>query len=155
MQPIQQAITGGEGQGDLRQPYQALVQFYAAFNGRDLRTMAANWDNSSAAVLDNPLGGIKRGWEDISAVYLKIFNGQAKVRVEFFDYTIHEAVDLFYAVRRERGDFALGDERLALAIRTTRVFRRVNGIWKQVHHHGSIDDPQLLERYQKAVLRGT
>jgi ketosteroid isomerase-like protein len=155
MQPIQQAITGGEGQGDLRQPYQALVQFYAAFNGRDLRTMAANWDNSSAAVLDNPLGGIKRGWDEFSAVYLKIFNSPAKVRVEFFDYTIHEAGDLFYAVGRERGEFALGDERLALAIRTTRVFRRVNGIWNQVHHHGSIDDPQLLERYQKAVLRGT
>jgi hypothetical protein len=40
---------------------------------------------------------------------------------------------------------------LALAIRTTRVFRRVEGAWRQVHHHGSMDDPALLRAYQDLV----
>jgi hypothetical protein len=37
-------------------------------------------------------------------------------------------------------------------IRTTRVFKRVNGHWRQMHHHGSFDDPNLLKNYQAAVL---
>jgi ketosteroid isomerase-like protein len=101
--------------------------------------------------MDNPLGGIKRGWEDIRKVYEKIFNGPAEVYVEFYDYTIHESGDIFYAVGRERGCFRLGSERIDLAIRTSRIFRLINSSWKQVHYHGSIEDPQLLEQYQSAV----
>jgi hypothetical protein len=32
-----------------------------------------------------------------------------------------------------------------------RAFRRAGGRWRQVHHHGSIDDPDLLGAYQQAV----
>jgi hypothetical protein len=35
MEPIQRAITGTEDQGSVTTPYQALVQFYDAFNRRD------------------------------------------------------------------------------------------------------------------------
>ena len=31
----------------------------------------------------------------------------------------------------------------------------MDGRWQQVHHHGSIDDPDLLSRYQRAVLGNT
>ena len=41
---------------------------------------------------------------------------------------------------------------IKLAIRTSRIFKRMDNGWKQVHHHGSIEDPQLLEQYQSAVL---
>lgn len=81
----------------------------------------------------------------------RVNSGPARVYVEFYDYTLHASPDLFYAVGRERGDFVRAGERLALAIRTSRVFRRVGGIWRQVHHHGSIDDPELLACYQRAV----
>ena len=36
-------------------------------------------------------------------------------------------------------------------IRISRIFRRVDGRWRQIHHHGSIDDADLLARYQAAV----
>lgn len=49
--------------------------------------MQANWLN--------PLGGVKRGWPEISGVYENIFNGSAKVYVEYFDYTILEGDDFF------------------------------------------------------------
>lgn len=152
MQPSQEAITGKEGQGDLSTPYQALVQFYCAFNSGDMKMMSENWWQSGEIAMDNPLGGIKRGWEAIRPVYEGIFNGPAKVYVEYFDYTIHETSEMFYAVGRERGYFRLGGEEIALAIRTSRIFRRVDGRWKQAHHHGSIDDPQLLAKYQAAVM---
>ena len=52
---------------------------------------------------------------------------------------------------RERGYLERDGRRLDLAIRTSRVFRKLDGRWQQVHHHGSIEDPLLLDRYQKAV----
>lgn len=30
-------------------------------------------------------------------------------------------------------------------------FRLLDGQWRQVHHHGSIDDPALWAAYQQAV----
>jgi ketosteroid isomerase-like protein len=144
-------IPGGEEQGYLTAPLRALAQFYAAFNGRDLEAMSRNWELSDEVAMDNPLGGIKRGWDEIRAVYERLFNGPARVTVEFYDYSLHETPEMFYVVGRERGRFERGEERVELAIRTGRVFRKRNGQWRQVHHHGSIDDPALLKRYQDAV----
>lgn len=151
MHPVQEAITGTEKQKDSSSPYQALVQFYAAFNSGNMQMMSENWAQSDDIAMDNPLGGIKRGWVEIQQVYERIFNGPAKVYVEYFDYTIHETPEMFYAVGRERGYFRLADDELTLAIRTSRIFRKIDNCWKQVHHHGSIEDPQLLARYQSAV----
>jgi ketosteroid isomerase-like protein len=155
MQPIQVPITGTEEISDTTQPTSALVQFYRAFNTRDLRMMAENWEQSEDIAMDNPLGGIKRGWQEIKAVYEHLFSGSAKVYVEYHDYTIHQASEIFYVVGRERGYFRLGEHEVKLAIRTSRIFKKIDGAWKQVHHHGSIDAPELLARYQAAVLGTT
>lgn len=151
MTPVQEPITGNEDQGDLTSPYQALVQFYCAFNHGDLSIMESNWANTGEIAMDNPLGGIKRGWREIQPVYERIFNGPAKVYIEYHDYTIHQTTEMFYTVGRERGYFRLGGKELNLAIRTSRIFRKCDARWRQVHHHGSIDNPNLLERYQSAV----
>ena len=154
MVPIQEAITGREEQGQLISPHHALVQFYCAFNTADLQIMSENWAQSDDTAMDNPLGGIKRGWNEIQSVYEQIFNGPAEVYVEYYDYTIHETTEMFYTIGRERGYFRLDDEEITLAIRTSRIFRKIGGHWKQVHHHGSIEDPKLLSRYQSAVMGG-
>jgi|SRR5579859_1362037 len=148
---IQEPITGEEKRGTLTEPAEALSQFYRALNTRDLALMEQNWDGSDEAVMANPLGGIKRGWPEIREVYRRIFEGRARVRVEFHDYTLTVADDVFWAVGRERGVSETDAGSLPLAIRTSRVFRRVNGRWRQVHHHGSIEDPALLDIYQKSV----
>ena len=152
MNPVQQAITGKEEQGQLSSPFQALVQFYCAFNSGNMQMMSENWAQSDDIAMDNPLGGIKRGWVEIQPVYERIFNGPAEVYVEYYDYTIHETTEMFYAVGREQGYFRLGGEDIALAIRTSRIFHKRDGRWKQVHHHGSIEDPKLLAKYQAAVM---
>jgi ketosteroid isomerase-like protein len=151
-EPIQEPITGREELGDLSRPTQALAEFYRALNARDLSLMARNWDQGGEAVMDNPLGGIRRGWPEIRKIYERLFQAQAAFSFEFYDYTLHQAGDVCYAVGRERGRFESGETKLDLAIRTTRVFRRTDGRWRQVHHHGSIDDPESLKEYQQAVL---
>jgi ketosteroid isomerase-like protein len=146
-------ITGCEEAGNRSRPVQALSEFYRAFNGRDLDLAAQNWETSDVAVMDNPLGGISRGWPAIRAVYEKLFTGPNRVQVEFWDYSIVETTDCFIAIGRERGTLIAPDGRtLELRIRTSRVFRRdSDGQWRQVHHHGSMDDPEVLRAYQSAV----
>ncbi len=151
MTPIQTPITGAEDLASFEGPLAALVGFYRAFNGRDLSLMVENWENSGEASMDNPLGGIKRGWDEIRLVYERIFGGEASVQIQFHDYTLHCMGDVFMAVGRERGTLRKAGMSLDLRIRTSRVFSRGSGGWRQVHHHGSIDDPDLLARYQAAV----
>jgi hypothetical protein len=102
--------------------------------------------------MDNPLGGIKRGWKEIARVYEQIFDSPGGIYVEYHDYTVHPYDEVFYAVGRERGYFQTGERRIDLAIRTSRIFRRVGRFWRQIHHHGSIDDAKRLATYQSAVM---
>jgi hypothetical protein len=154
MRPTQISVTGEEAQNDLSRPEQALAQFYRAFNSRDLALMKENWLQSDDASMDNPLGGVKRGWAEIETVYRNVFESSVRVVVEFYDYTLHSSDGFFYVVGRERGTLRMPDGlQLELKIRTSRLFRNVGNVWKQVHHHGSIDDPELLNKYQSLVLK--
>ena len=154
--PIQTPVTGSEDLGDHTRPIQALAQFYRALNSRDIAMMQAHWENSPEAAMDNPLGGIRRGWAEIRTLYEKLFASKSTFNFEFYDYTLHESNDIFYVVGRERGSLEISGRKLNLAIRTSRVFRRgADGNWHQVHHHGSIDDPKMLAAYQEAVLGRT
>lgn len=71
--------------------------------------------------------------------------------VEFYDYTLHQFGEVFYVVGRECGHVSTRGMRLDMKIRTTRVFRFDGTRWRQVHHHGSIEDSQLLAAYQGLV----
>jgi len=110
------------------------------------------WLNTDEASMNNPVGGIMRGWKNIESVYDKIFNGKAKVFVEFYDFTFHSTENMFLVTGRERGFFENGNLKIDLAIRTSRVFIKENGVWKHIQHHGSIDNPELLKKYQDAIL---
>lgn len=149
--PVQDAITGREPQSDLAEPLQALAQFYRALNARDMSLMEQNWDNTDQAAMDNPLGGIKRGWAEIKPVYERLFRVDGSYHFEFYDYTLHRFGDVFYVVGRERGQVSKPGTELDMKIRTTRLFRFDGKRWRQVHHHGSIEDPQLLAAYQAAT----
>lgn len=113
--------------------------------------MEQNWDNTEQAAMDNPLCGIKRGWTEIKPVYERLFRVGGSYHFEFYDYTLHQFGEIFYVVGRERGRVSARNQELEMKIRTTRVFRFDGSRWLQVHHHGSIDDPQLLAAYQGLV----
>lgn len=152
MQP--EVITGTEELPSPDAALEKLVAFYRAFNQADMKLMQQNWAQSSEASMSNPLGGVKRGWQEIEAVYERIFDGPAEVYVEYYDYSLHQTDDMFTVVGRERGYFKLGNKQLELAIRTSRIYRQCDGQWRQLHHHGSIDMPENLAIYQAAVLNG-
>lgn len=144
-------MTGREQKALLIPQMKVLSEFYQALNHRDLGLMARNWAQTDEAGMDNPVGGIKRGWDEIRAVYAQVFSRPEPFWFEFHDYSYHQAGEVFYVVGRERGEYRSGQTVLDMAIRTSRIFRLIEGEWRQVHHHGSIDDAELLSQYQRAV----
>lgn len=132
-------------------PLGALTEFYQAFNQQDFNQMATNWLNADSAVMANPLGGIRRGWEDIREVYERIFTGKANVYVEFFDYSITESKGFFQAIGRERGHVKIDQQTLDLSIRTSRLFVWHGSRYCQLHHHGSIDQSSMFNDYQRII----
>ncbi len=133
-------------------PLAALSAFYRGFNGRELEQVRENWAHTDDVVMSNPLGGVRRGWPAIEEVYRRLFHGPAEVYVEFHDFETWISEDMFCVAGRERGWFRRDGEEITLAIRTSRLYQRLGGEWKQIHHHGSMDQPDLLARYQQAVL---
>jgi len=148
---IPKVITGQEIIEDPDHPVSALIAFYKAFNARNAEAAANNWAKKYAVAMSNPIGGIRRNWNAIKDGYDKIMGGEARVYVEYHDFNFHQFDDVFYVEGRERGSIDTGEVQLGLKIRTTRIYKLFDDGWKQVHHHGSMDNPELLQRYQSAL----
>jgi len=149
-------INGKNAQNTMPETIKALTAFYAGFNQRDVETSMKNWAHRDDVVMCNPIGGIRKGWDDILEGYQRIMLGDVQVYVEFYDYQLTESGDMFYVVGRERGHARCCGQQIELAIRTSRVFKKFDdnqsGLgWHQVHHHGSMDDPALLSKYQSLI----
>jgi hypothetical protein len=129
-----------------------LIDFYRAFNAGDLNGLAANWADGDAPSMDNPIGGIRRGWVAIREGYSKLFDGPATVQVAFHDFTRQGGLDWHLFVGREKGVCKTPTVSLDLRFRTTRWFVRMRCVWRQLHHHGSIEEPVLLGDYQRVIF---
>jgi len=124
--PVVEPVTGKEQNIDPTEPFGALA----------------------TEPMASPLGGTQNGWVSISRIYRKLFRGTHIITLELHDYSIHEVGETFLVVGRERGCYMNNAIALGLAMRSSRWFRRVYGRWRQYHHHGSIDDANLLARLQ-------
>jgi len=145
-------ITGNEARSGDGSALDALIEFYRAFNTGDLNALATNWEQGDVPSMDNPMGGIRRGWQSISEGYLKLFRGPATVQVTFHDFTSQGGDDWHLFVGREKGTCITPDASMDVRFRTTRWFTRRGGTWRQLHHHGSIEEPGMLAAYQKIIL---
>ncbi len=133
-------------------PIDVLIEFYRAFNAADILGLEAVWFDDASPSMDNPIGGIRRGWNQIAEGYSRLFQGRAKVHVTFHDFTSQGGDDWHLFVGRERGICRTVEETLDVAFRTTRWFVRKDGVWRQLHHHGSVEDPKMLADYQRLIF---
>jgi hypothetical protein len=132
-----------------------LGTFYYSFNNKDIDTFKKVWYNNDLIQLNNPLGGIVRGIKPIVEVYERIFNSQARVWVKFTDIIYYATEEMIVFAGTEIGEFSTHNETIPLKIRTSRIFGYLDNekSWFQLHHHGSIDNPDLLHKYQNAVKK--
>jgi hypothetical protein len=133
----------------------ALETFYYALNRRDAGVLAQVWSDDPLAQLNNPLGGILRGGAAVVRLYERVFTSGTRLEIRFSDFVqyLDERHALFAG--RESGTYTVeGSAPVPVQIRTSRYFRYdpAHGRWLQFHHHGSIDDPEQLAAYQRALL---
>jgi hypothetical protein len=127
----------------------ALETFYRAFTDADLELLTEVWLDHPLVQMDTPIGGLRRGLNDVTALFTSPLDGW----IEFGDVLeIWTPANAVFA-GRERGDYVVAGETLPLTTRTTHCisYAASNGGWRLVHHHGSFDDPNLLARYQDAT----
>ena len=132
--------------------FDALKAFYRAFNTKDLPGLVSNWLEDDRPVMNNPVGGIRQGWKSISDGYRTLFRGRAEIHVVFHDYSVAGGGDWQLFIGREKGHCKTEDTCLPLRFRTSRLFLREHGSWRQLHHHGSIEEPAMLADYQRIIL---
>ncbi len=135
----------------------ALETFNYALNQRDIDAMTAVWSHHELAQLNNPVGGILRGGGEAVALYGRIFDSGTRLEVTFGDAVTYQQPTAAVFAGREIGTYAAaGGQPTPLVIRTSRFFGYDDtaGQWVQLHHHGSIDNPDALRAYQSAVAPG-
>jgi hypothetical protein len=132
-----------------------MESFYYAFNQRDLGAFKRIWAHSDFIQLNNPLGVMLRGAESITHLYEKLLRSNVSVWVELSNIVEYQTSEMVVFAGRETGEFTQDGVSIPLSIRTSRVVQWIKSesCWRQVHHHGSIDDPRLLSIYQTAVQK--
>jgi limonene-1,2-epoxide hydrolase len=133
-----------------------LESFYYSLNNRDIDVLRRVWADDPLAQLNNPVGGIIRGGGEIVALYERIFAAPGRLQVVFDDFVQYADGGHALFAGRETVTYGPHDAPPRVArVRTSRYFRffEEQDTWRQLHHHGSIDDPDALGSYQEALLR--
>ncbi len=135
----------------------ALETFYHAFNTRSPDLYQQIWADDPLVQLYSPIGGMVRGSASIAALSKRMLSGSVRVQTVFEDIVAYATPDLVVFTGRERGTYTHDSEHEAMSElsegHSICIFRFISeqGGWRQVYHHVSLDDPDQLARYQRAV----
>ncbi|MGQ4574041.1 nuclear transport factor 2 family protein [Leuconostoc pseudomesenteroides] len=142
-------ITGYNEEGQLTELEIPINNFYKAFNSKNFELMKQVWANNDYISMENPAGGMRFGWKDIENVYKKVLANSLNIKAEFFNYHLYKNQATYWAVGYEKVTLGLSNEEKTLYVRITRIFEKHNQLWKLVHLHGSFENANDLQFYQK------
>jgi hypothetical protein len=135
----------------------ALETFYYAFNTRSPDLYQQIWADDPLVQLYSPVGGLVRGSAGIAALSERMLQGPTRVQTVLEDLVAYVTPELVVFTGREHGTYTSDSERTPMSDlaegRSICIFRLIaeQGGWRQVYHHVSLDDPDQLARYQRAV----
>ena len=144
-------ISGREAINKAGAPYEVVVEFYKAFNTKDLALMAENWLQTFDTIMALPIGEIKKGWPEIQNFYEKSFKNLADIHLELRDYTLFEELGCCLVIGTERMSLRLATGYVHFDARVTRLFVMDGGRYCQLHQHASIDTPATLSSYSELI----
>ncbi|MEM9682676.1 MAG: nuclear transport factor 2 family protein [Pseudomonadota bacterium] len=131
----------------------ASEEFYAALNrmlAGDARSLGDIWSHSSTVTAMHPIGDWHVGWDDVKTTFDKVAKASTGGQVWITDQLIRIGGDMAYEVGMEHAEFAIDGQPLTVNSRVTNIYRREQGGWKIVHHHGDKSQgiSEALERAQ-------
>jgi ketosteroid isomerase-like protein len=137
--------TGGVGgdpeQTDARAEAVAAANraFYEAFEARDLDAMSDLWEHSDRVSCSHPGWGVLRGWGQVAASWMALFQGPQRLQFILTDERIEVEGDVAWVTVDEN---LLGDDAGSTVTSMNVFVRRDAGRWKVVAHHGSAVAPR-------------
>lgn len=131
----------------------ALETFYRAFNAGDRELLLTLWADEPLVHLDDPLGRSVRGHGEIAELYRSLVRRGVLAWIQFDEILEISTNESVIFVGRERGMVMTTDDIVPLRIRATHCLSWIESVsaWRWVHHHGSIEEPELMARYQRAA----
>ena len=125
----------------------ASDEFYAALNrmlAGDARSLGDIWSHSATVTALHPIGDWHVGWDEVKSSFDKVAKASTGGQVSISDQLIRVTGDMAYEVGMEHAQFAIAGQPLTVHSRVTNIYRREQGAWKIVHHHGD-KSPGILE----------
>lgn len=137
---------------------QASDQFYQALNRLlkgDPAPMMDCWSHGSDVSTMHPLGGREVGWEQVK----QSWEGASKAlaNVQLGEVTVPDLAvfpigqDSAYTLGTEPINATIEGQQIDTGVRATNIYRRENGAWKMVHHHGDDLPGPVLESLMRAA----
>lgn len=117
----------------------ASATFYAALNtmlAGDASALSDIWAHTESVSTLHPIGRREVGWDAVRKSFEEVAHGSTGGRVEISDQLICVMGDVAYEIGVEHAQFAVAERPLTVNSRFTNIYRRENGTWKIVHHHG-------------------
>ena len=130
----------------------ASEEFYAALNrmlAGDASSLGDIWSHSPTVTALHPIGDWHVGWDEVKSSFDKVAKASTGGQVTMTDQLIRVAGDTAYEVGVEHAQFAIAGQPLTVNSRVTNIYRREQGAWKIVHHHGD-KSPGILEALDRA-----
>lgn len=127
---------------DASEQYQNALK--ALLNG-DASTMADSWSHEDDVTTTHINGGREEGWEAVDEAFEGFAAAMTDGTVTRTDHVIRVIGDAAYELYTQEISATFAGEPLSVEGRVTNIYRKENGEWKAVHHHGDLD-AELAER---------
>ena len=111
------------------------------------------WAGQEAITCVHPGWPVAVGWDEVRATWLTILRNTAEIHFTVEDERIEVRGDLAWVVCVERLASRAGGSGSEGEVLATNVFRREEGRWRLVHHHGSPNVPRPAAAPAKAPRR--
>ena len=107
--------------------------FYEAFEARDLDAMSDVWVHDDRVTCTHPGWKTLHGWGAVAGSWFALFGGPQRLQFILTDERVHLSGDAAWVTLDEN----LIADQMGATVAAVNVFRRVDGRWLMVLHHGS------------------
>jgi len=116
---------------------EANLSFYRAFESLDRASMEDIWSKDAPVMCVHPGWPKLRGWDVVMGSWERIFDNTSMMQFTITEAEIAVDGDLAFVVCTENIT-SVTDGRVSEAkVQATNIYRRRDGQWLMVHHHGS------------------
>lgn len=116
-------------------------RYYEAFEQRDLDAMSDVWHHADDVVCTHPGWKTLHGWGAVAGSWFALFGGPQQLQFILTDERIRLAGETAWVTVDEN----LISSQVGATVAAVNIFRRIDGEWRMVLHHGSPVAPTSSE----------